>query len=154
MIKLTLKIARYCPLVIQGFSNFLALFQVIMANPVFRYGGAGEFWLNNILFVSWLKKVQSLICACGGVFNCLLLLSTIHWMLGPTKMGFSAMQTLATSTIELHDFNTSMVVGMLVPLKGGMVGGIVHPPIGRKNTTYSPCRTWGVKNATYQVTTF
>ena len=31
MIKSTLKIARYCPLVIQGFSNFLGLFQVIMA---------------------------------------------------------------------------------------------------------------------------
>ena len=29
----------------------------------------------------------------------------------------------------------SMVVEM-VPVKGGMVGGIVHPPIGRKNTTY------------------
>ena len=28
----------------------------------------------------------------------------------------------------------SMVVEM-VPLKGG-IGGIVHPPIGRKNTTY------------------
>ena len=34
MIKSTLKIARYCPLVIQGFSNFLGLFQMIMANPV------------------------------------------------------------------------------------------------------------------------
>ena len=34
MIKSTLKIARYCPLVIQGFSNFLGLFQGIMANPV------------------------------------------------------------------------------------------------------------------------
>ena len=34
MIKSTLKIARYCPLLIQGFSNFLGLFQVIMANPV------------------------------------------------------------------------------------------------------------------------
>ena len=33
MIKSTLKIARRCPLVIQGFSNFLGLFQVIMANP-------------------------------------------------------------------------------------------------------------------------
>ena len=33
MIKSTLKIARYCPLVIQGFSNFLGLFQGIMANP-------------------------------------------------------------------------------------------------------------------------
>ena len=33
MIKSTLKIARYCPLVIEGFSNFLGLFQVIMANP-------------------------------------------------------------------------------------------------------------------------
>ena len=32
-IKSTLKIARYCPLVIQGFSNFLGLFQVIMAHP-------------------------------------------------------------------------------------------------------------------------
>ena len=26
----------------------------------------------------------------------------------------------------------------LVPVKGG-IGGIVHPPIGRKNVTYSPC---------------
>ena len=34
MIKSTLKIARCCALVIQGFSNFLGLFQVIMANPV------------------------------------------------------------------------------------------------------------------------
>ena len=33
MIKSTLKIARYCPLLIQGFSNFLGLFQGIMANP-------------------------------------------------------------------------------------------------------------------------
>ena len=34
MIKSTLKIARCCPLVIQqGFSNFLGLFQVSMANP-------------------------------------------------------------------------------------------------------------------------
>ena len=35
MIKSTLKIDRYCPLVIQGFSNFLGLFQGIMANPQF-----------------------------------------------------------------------------------------------------------------------
>ena len=38
----------------------------------------------------------------------------------------------------------------LVPLKGG-IGGIVHPPIGRKNTTYIPLiflAFWGVKNAT------
>ena len=34
MIKSILKIARYCPLVIQGFSFFLGLFQVIMATPV------------------------------------------------------------------------------------------------------------------------
>ena len=33
MIESTLKIARYCPLVIQGFSNFWGLFQGIMANP-------------------------------------------------------------------------------------------------------------------------
>ena len=33
MIKSTLKIARCCRLVIHGFSNFLGLFQVIMANP-------------------------------------------------------------------------------------------------------------------------
>ncbi len=32
MIKSTLKIARYCPLVIQGFSNILGLFLAIMAN--------------------------------------------------------------------------------------------------------------------------
>ncbi len=31
----TLKIGRYCPLMIQGFSNFSGLFQVIMANPVY-----------------------------------------------------------------------------------------------------------------------
>ena len=42
----------------------------------------------------------------------------------------------------------------LVPLKGG-IGGIVHPPIGSKNTTYIPlidlivlAFVWGVKNAT------
>ena len=33
MTKSTLKISRYCPLVIQGFSNFLGLFQGIMVNP-------------------------------------------------------------------------------------------------------------------------
>ena len=33
MRKSTLKIDSYCPLVMQGFSNFLGLFQVIMANP-------------------------------------------------------------------------------------------------------------------------
>ena len=32
----------------------------------------------------------------------------------------------------------------LVPVKGG-IGGIVHPPIGRKNTTYSPCLLGGQK---------
>ena len=37
MIESTLKIARYCPLVIQGFSNFLGLFQGIMANPAPRF---------------------------------------------------------------------------------------------------------------------
>ena len=30
----------------------------------------------------------------------------------------------------------------LVPIKGGL-GGIVHPPIGRKYTTYSPCLVGG-----------
>ena len=38
------------------------------------------------------------------------------------------------------------MVGMLVPVKGG-IGGIVHPPIGRKNTTYIPLIVlafWGV----------
>ena len=37
MIKSTLKNSRYCPLVIQGFSNFLGLFQGIMANPVCQH---------------------------------------------------------------------------------------------------------------------
>ena len=37
----------------------------------------------------------------------------------------------------------SMVVD-LVPLKGG-IGGIFYPPIGRKNTTYSPCLLGGKK---------
>ena len=38
------------------------------------------------------------------------------------------------------------MVGMLVPVKGG-IGGIVHPPIGRKNATYIPLIVlafWGV----------
>ena len=38
MIESTLKIATYCPLVIQGFSNFLGLFQGIMANPELKCG--------------------------------------------------------------------------------------------------------------------
>ena len=38
MIESTLKIARCCPLVIQGFSNFLGLFQGIMANPELENG--------------------------------------------------------------------------------------------------------------------
>ena len=45
-----------------------------------------------------------------------------------------------------------MVVEM-VPVKGG-IGGIVNPPIGNiyyLYTTYSPCRTWGVKKATYHL---
>ena len=37
---------------------------------------------------------------------------------------------------EPEDKKPSMV-GNLVPVKGG-IGGIVHPPIGRKNTTYIP----------------
>ena len=52
-IKSTLKIARYCPLVIQGFSNFLGLFQVIMANSVsgsewYLFLGGGK---SNIFYV-------------------------------------------------------------------------------------------------------
>ena len=40
-----------------------------------------------------------------------------------------------------------------VPVKGG-IGGIVHPPIGRKNTTYIPLIVlafWGVKKSTYHL---
>ena len=57
MIKSTLKIARYCPLVIQGFSNFLGLFQGIMANPEdqFKWGcfnkGTWPGWLNGLNFL-------------------------------------------------------------------------------------------------------
>ena len=42
-------------------------------------------------------------------------------------------------TLESHDIkgNQWSMVGNLVPLKGG-IGSIVHPPIGRKNTTYIP----------------
>ena len=40
------------------------------------------------------------------------------------------------------------MVEILVPLKGG-IGGIVHPPIGRKNATYIPlivlAFVWGSK---------
>ena len=59
MIKSTLNITRCCPLVIQGFSNVLGLFQVIKANPVFpflgdqtmqNYGNIEGFSLNGALF--------------------------------------------------------------------------------------------------------
>ena len=53
MIESTLKIARYCPLVIQGFSNFLGLFQGIMANPVPGYPGdelAIDYWSISFYF--------------------------------------------------------------------------------------------------------
>ena len=47
------------------------------------------------------------------------------------------------------------MVGMLVPLKGGMVGGIVHPPIGSiYHLLYIlliVLAFWGVKNATYHL---
>ena len=49
MIKSTLKIARYCPLVNQAFSYFLGLFQVIMANPDLEMNGKVELlkWQPN-----------------------------------------------------------------------------------------------------------
>ena len=50
-----LKIARYCPLVIQGFSNFLGLFQVIMANPV-KKGTTLSRW-PKMLFFWWKWEV-------------------------------------------------------------------------------------------------
>ena len=55
--------------------------------------------------------------------------------------------------MEVIVFPRYSMVGMLVPLKGG-IGGIVHPPIGRKNATYIPLIVlafWGVKNATYHL---
>ena len=53
MIESTLKIARYCPLVIQGFSNFLGLFQGIMANPVI------------LTLTSWLKALSHIMVELG-----------------------------------------------------------------------------------------
>ena len=44
MIKSTLKIARCCSLINQGFSNFLGVFQVIMANHVRR---CLDFWVSK-----------------------------------------------------------------------------------------------------------
>ena len=38
---------------------------------------------------------------------------------------------------NLHQVSGLSMVGKLVPLKGG-IGGIVHPSIGRKYTTYIP----------------
>ena len=67
MIKSTLKIARYCPLVIQGFSNFIGLFQVIMANPKLLVHANGMFFFKilrpsmpvgrrEVQRVEWLSK--------------------------------------------------------------------------------------------------
>ena len=59
MIESTLKIARYCPLVIQGFSNFLGLFQGIMANPgtwlVFNSPCFSVFFLLAVRSLPWVK---------------------------------------------------------------------------------------------------
>ena len=41
--KSTLKIDRYCPLVMKGFSYFLGLFQVIMANPELKTQLYGDY---------------------------------------------------------------------------------------------------------------
>ena len=68
MIKSTLKIARYCPLVIQGFSNFLGLFQVIMADPVYKVlyipGGFLAGFLNHQQYGDWFPCVFR----CGAPF--------------------------------------------------------------------------------------
>ena len=68
---------------------------------------------------------------------------------GAVWMSKSEIQTLSISNLELEWIKESMV-GNLVPLRGGL-GGIVHPPIGRKNTTYIPLIVlafWGVLYAT------
>ena len=60
-----------------------------------------------------------------------------------------SMERLDSDPISKHcrcHWTLRSMVGMLVPLKGG-IGGIVHPPIGRKNTTYIPLIVlafWGV----------
>ena len=52
MIKSTLKSARYCPLVIQSFSNFLGLFQGIMANPEMPFV-LGVCWTLEVEYPVW-----------------------------------------------------------------------------------------------------
>ena len=67
MIESTLKIARSCPLVIQGFSNFLGLFQVIMANPdicTFTcqdpdvFSRSGSVWIPRPVIVQDTEELQ------------------------------------------------------------------------------------------------
>ena len=63
--KSTLKIDRYCPLVMRGFSNFLGLFQVLMANHA--VDGSEIRRLKPVeLFPSFYSTIPG---GCSGVLN-------------------------------------------------------------------------------------
>ena len=86
-------------------------------------------------------------------YTCIIYISTLWVLLSyPTPAAFTHLRHVSMSSSrrvasvlgglqspshpEPEDKKPSMV-GNLVPVKGG-IGGIVHPPIGRKNTTYIP----------------
>ena len=83
MIESTLKIARYCPLVIQGFSNFLGLFQGIMANPVVDFRMDIEFC--SVLFdpVEWRHTHRLLPIVRNGCAQIALRLATLKLRIAP-----------------------------------------------------------------------
>ena len=83
MRKSTLKIDRYSPLVMQGFSNFLGLFQVIMANP---------------------PSVALHVASCLLPFHTLLTSSNFSHSPAPQDMGFSP----STFPVRSMDFTTNV----------------------------------------------
>ena len=84
MIKSTLKNSRYCPLVKQGFSNFLGLFQGIMANPVIHLSAQIATWLYSETRV-FLKKDTDPYPFTGGRW---LMLDPTPWLVKPESHAF------------------------------------------------------------------
>ena len=69
------------------------------------------------------------------------------WMMGIPNLYLHVSHGGWNRETSIHPFFQWL---FLVPLKGG-IGGIFHPPIGRKYTTYIPLIViafWGMKNAT------
>ena len=120
MIESTLKIAKYCPLVIQGFSNFLGLFQGIMANPGYAYIDCSQFAclfhcrnfnIQKELGVFWgrIFKLGHLATRCFlqtlGIQVKSLVSQHLHgwWLVLPYKLGTGRAKCQATVNQPLTD---------------------------------------------------